>query len=193
MKKIQILLFSVIASLLISLPANAQLKWGIHAGIVANDLKFNSKLWDSSNRIGFVGGITAQLDLPANFAVQASLDYVHKVSSITSDNGGKNTFKADYLSLPIHLKYNIGIPALSGVLRPFIFTGPSFSYLISKRKNLSYGLNKGDIEWDFGFGADIVKHIQLSVSYGIGCYKMATIQGHNVKTNSWTITLGYLF
>lgn len=199
MRKIKILLLAVITLTCASLPASAQFKWGLQAGIVANDLKFNNKLFDASNRVGFTGGLTAQFDLPFGLAFQGSLMYVHRTSEYTVNSGEKNKYNADYLTLPIHIKYNISIPAVSGLVRPFLFTGPSFSYLLSKRSGLKYGLSKGDIEWDLGLGVDIVKHLQLSIGYGIGCYKIAKITGAgdsydtNVRTNSWTVTLGYLF
>ena len=189
MKRITKLILAIFALTFITVPASAQFRWGIHAGIVANDLKFNSKVFDASNRVGFTGGLTAQFDLPLGFAVQGSVDYVHRTSSVDGEGSDKDgKWNVDYLAVPIHLKYNIGIPAIKDLFRPFLFTGPSFSYRISKATRVS----KGDIEWDLGFGADIVKHIQLSVGYGIGCYSIMD-WGGKVRTNSWTITLGYLF
>lgn len=190
MKKLKISLLALFAAFFIAVPAQAQFKWGLQAGIVANDLKFSNKMFDSSNRVGFTGGVTAQFDFIFGLAVQGSLNYVHRVSAT---NTGMGTFKADYLTLPIHLKYNVSIPALSNLFRPFAYTGPSFSYLISKRSGLNYGLNKGDIQWDLGIGFDVINHIQISAGYGFGIYKMIDFGGSKVRNNTWTITLGYLF
>ena len=199
MKKFKSILIALIAVCCFSIPAKAQFQWGVQAGIVANDLKFNTKIFDASNRVGFVGGVTAQFNLPLSFGIQASLNYVHRVTKvdIPSSVGGPSpiqevTFKADYLSLPIHVKYNFGLPVVGTLLRPFIFTGPTFSYIISNNDGFG-GMKKGDVEWDFGIGADIVKHVQLTVGYGIGCNKVFKNSGTNGRTNAWTITLGYLF
>lgn len=194
MKKFKMIFIALFATLFLAQSASAQFKWGLQAGIVANDLKFSNKMFDASNRVGFTGGVTAQFDFIFGLAVQGSLNYVHRVSQYTDQSDNEtSTFKADYLTLPIHLKYNFSIPAVSGLFRPFLYTGPSFSYLVSKRKNLNYGLSKGDIEWDLGLGFDIVKHIQINVGYGFGLYKIIDFGGGKVRTNTWTITLGYLF
>lgn len=194
MKKIKISLIAFVAALVLAVPAQAQFQWGLQAGIVANDLKFSNKLFDASNRVGFTGGVTAQFDFIFGLAVQGSLNYVHRVTQVQAQGSNTTgTFKADYLTLPIHLKYNFSIPAVSGLFRPFLFTGPSFSYLVSKRKGLSYGVSKGDIEWDLGLGFDVIKHIQISAGYGFGLYKIMDFGGGKVRTNTWTITLGYLF
>lgn len=202
MKSIKTLLIIAIATISITFPAKAQFHFGIQAGIMANDLKFSDGLLDSSNRIGFTGGITGQVDIAA-FAIQASLMYAHRTSDVGPTKGDttKSPFAKDYLTLPIHFKLNMGLPGLKNILRPFIFTGPSFSYLLSSRDDNGYPISfkKGDIDWDFGFGADIVKHIQLTVGYGLGVTKAAQWIGTgdsfdtNVRQNSWTITLGYLF
>lgn len=194
MKKLKSLLLAIAAMLILSMPAAAQVKWGLQAGIVATELKFDKSVFDASNRVGFTGGLTLQVDLPLSFGIQGSLMYVHRTSSYDDTNSNSsNTFKADYLTLPIHLKWNVGITGLSQFFRPFIYTGPSFSYLLSKGDILGENIKKGDVEWDFGFGAEIVRHLQLSIGYGVGCNKIFKTDETGIRTNSWTITLGYLF
>ena len=208
MKVLKSVAFALALCLFVAVPAKAQFHFGIQGGIVANDLKFNEHVFDASNRIGFTGGITTQFDLPV-IAFQASLMYVQRTSEVkTSDASSAQidnaVYDKDYLTLPIHLKANIGLPGLSGLLRLFVFTGPSFSFLLSNKEyQLSDGStiksNKGDIDWDFGVGADIVKHLQLTVGYGIGVtkaahfFKVGESYQRDVRQNSWTITLGYLF
>lgn len=194
MKKIKAIILAAIAVCCVSLPASAQFKWGIQAGIVANELKFDQSVFDSSNRVGFTGGLTAQYNLIFGLGFQGSVMYVHKTSNVTERIPNvpeeKGVFNADYITVPIHIKYNFGLPVVGKFLRPFIFTGPSFSYRLSKTQ----GVSKGDVEWDFGIGADIINHIQLNVGYGIGCYKkLWPAFNEKVRTNSWTITLGYMF
>lgn len=199
MKRFKALVIAAIAFCCVALPASAQFKWGIQAGIIANDLKFNSDLFDSSNRVGFTGGLTAQFNLPFGLGVQGSLMYAHRnmeaVAVDDMNNEVKTTAKKDYLVLPIHLKYNISLPAISNFFRPYIFTGPSFSYMLSGQKFFENGpkIKKGDMEWDFGIGFDIVNHIQISAGYGLGCTKIYKWGDESIRTNSWTITLGYLF
>lgn len=192
MKKLKILLIAVAVIFFTSIPASAQFKWGIQAGMVTSDLKFSGENFSSSNRIGFTGGVTAQYNFLFGLGVQGSLMYVHKSGNVKDSF----SYKADYLTLPIHLKYNFSLPAINKLLRPYVFTGPSFSYMISKKIT---NIKKGDIAWDLGIGADIINRIQLNIGYGFGCmnlvHALGQAQGYNLKIrqNSWTITLGYLF
>lgn len=195
MKKFKSIILVILAVACLSTPASAQFKWGIQAGIVANDLHFNSDLFDSSNRVGFTGGLTAQYNFIMGLGLQASLMYVHRTSeAIDKSQNETGIIKGDYLTLPIHVKYNFNLPAINNLFRPFIFTGPSFSYLLSKKQNVfGDATRKGDVAWDLGIGADIINHIQLSVGYGFGCTAIAKEYNNKVRQNSWTITLGYLF
>lgn len=193
MKKIKLLIVAIIAFCCVSMPASAQFKFGVQAGIVTNGLKFSEDMFDASNRVGFTGGLTAQFNLLFGLGFQGSVMYVHKESNVTSTDGTSTPgiVKMDYLAIPVHVKYNLDLPIVNRIVRPFIFTGPSFSYRLSKPENFS--INKGNVEWDLGVGVDLINHIQVSAGYGFGCYKIAEYIGNKVKTNGWTVTLGYLF
>ena len=196
MKKIKALIVAVIALCAVSVPAQAQFKWGIKAGVVANSLKFNKELWDDSNRVGFTGGLTADIGLPFGFGFDASLMYIHRSSEVTYEGQGNiqtGKFSGDYLALPLHLQWGPSLPAVSSLFRVYIFTGPSFSYLLSSNNFFNYGLKKGDVEWDFGVGFRIINHLQISAGYGLGLNKVWKWGDNDTRTNSWTVTLGYLF
>ena len=50
---------------------------------------------------------------------------------------------------------------------------------------------------NFGFGLQLIKHLQVGASYGIGLSKVADFVVENVdveaKHNGWTITAAWLF
>lgn len=199
MKKIRTLLVTavIVASSVIS--ASAQFKWGLQAGIAANKLHFSEKTFDSSNRVGFTGGATAEFNIPVGISFQGSILYVHRTSDI-SDGSNKQTFKRDYLTVPIHFKWGLGLPLVGKVVSPFIFTGPSFSYMLSKDEDVN-GINsrKGDIAWDFGAGVTLLSHLQVKAGYSLGCTTAAKVVNVNagfdrkIRDNYWTVTLAYLF
>lgn len=180
--------------------ASAQFHWGIQAGIAANKLHFSEKTFNASNRVGFTGGAVAEFTVPvAGISFDAALMYTHRTSDFKKDNGENNAFKRDYLTVPVHLKWGLGLPIVGRVVSPFIFTGPSFSFLVSKDKTI-HDLNsrKGDIAWDFGAGLTMLSHLQVKAGYSLGFTKAAKYVGagnfnHNVRDNYWTVTLGYLF
>ena len=121
--------------------------------------------FNTDNRAGFVGGAMVEFTVPViGVGVDASLLYVHREAKSTTDN-----IKRDYIDIPINLKYKFSIPVIDNVLRPFVTTGPSFAFLASK-KGIDEALeNKTtDIAWNFGFGVELLKHVQVAASYGLG-------------------------
>lgn len=198
MKQLRMLLVAAIVIATSAISASAQFKWGIQAGIAANKLHFSEKTFESSNRVGFAGGATAEFNIPVvGIAVQGSLLYLHRTSKVSGDDNSFS-YNRDYLTVPIHLKWGLGLPIVGRIVSPFIFTGPSFSYMISKDKDVN-GINsrKGDIAWDFGAGLTLISHIQVKAGYSLGCTRAAQIvnSGYNrkIRDNYWTLTVGYLF
>ena len=129
MKQLRTLLVTAVIIATSVISASAQFKWGIQAGIAASKLHFSEKTFNASNRVGFVGGPTAEFKIPViGISFQGSLLYVHRTSAFSSeDNSSKHTLKRDYLTVPIHFKWGLGLPIVGRVVSPFIFTGPSFS------------------------------------------------------------------
>lgn len=202
MKKFRFILVALTV-MIAAIPASAQFRWGVRAGIVANKFSFSEKTFDSSNRVGFTGGVMAEFKLPViGIGFDASLMYVHRTISVEEPTvSAKGRYTGDYLTLPIHVKYNLGLPVVGNFFSPYVFTGPSFSYLVSK-DTTKFGINsrKGDIAWDFGLGFEIVKHLQISAAYELGCSRAAGLvysgaNGYkkNVRNNGWMVTAGYVF
>jgi hypothetical protein len=57
-----------------------------------------------------------------------------------------------------------------------------------------------DVSWDFGVGVQLMNHVQIGASYGLGLTKaIKTVSSDNNltsfegRTNCWTITAAYLF
>lgn len=192
MKRIKILLIAVAALFCFSQPAAAQFKWGLQLGMDASNLSFNSKTFDSNNRLGITGGITVQYNFIMGLGIQASLLYTHRSTEVESKTE-RYVVKGDYLTLPVRAKYNISIPAVSSIIRPFIFTGPSFSYLFKQQTFEGHKTRKGDVKWDLGLGIDLFNRVQVSAGYGFGFTKMFSGYDFKVRQNCWNLSIGYLF
>ena len=114
-------------------------------------------------------------------------------NNLTKDN-------RDYIDIPLNLKWKINVPLINNIVRPYLLTGPTFSFLTSaKSAGEAWTNKKFDTSWNFGFGAELVKHVQLTASYSIGMTKAlktigatgtSNIDGHN---RYWTVTAAYLF
>lgn len=199
----------VAVALMATTSMSAGLRFGVKAGVAVNNLHFNEDLLDSSNRTGFTGGIMTEFTVPViGIGFDASLMYVHRNSesgvTVTEGDGtsvGDLSYKRDYIEIPINLKYKIGLPIVGNVIAPYLFTGPSFAFLVSKKDVNEFFKNKTcDISWNFGAGVELFSHLQIGASYGVGITKAVetlkildnttNIEG---KNRSWTITAAYLF
>ncbi len=201
MKKNLITFFvAVVAIFASALPAEAQFKFGLRAGVAVNSLKFSEDMFKSDNCAGFTGGAMIEFTVPAiGVGLDASVMYVRRNSEwlennqITKDN-------RDYIDIPVNFKWKVNIPLINAIARPYLTTGPSFSFLTSKKAVEDAYKNKSfDTAWNFGFGLELFKKVQLGANYGIGLTKAlkavdATGTGYIEGRNKyWTITAAYLF
>lgn len=194
------LLVAVVAVFAASFTAEAQFKFGLRAGVAVNGLHFSEDMFKSDNCAGFTGGAMIEFTVPAiGVGLDASVMYVRRNSEwlennqITKDN-------RDYIDIPINLKWKINIPLINNIARPYLATGPSFSFLTSRKAIEDAYKNKSfDTAWNFGFGLELFKKVQIGANYGIGLTKAlkavdATGTGYVEGRNSyWTITAAYLF
>ncbi len=211
-KSIKRLVAAVVMIAALTVPAAAQISFGPKVGIAVNDMKFNKDVISADNRAGFTGGLMLEVMLPiANLGIDASVMYVHRqvdvITGYDKENNAnivaKNESKGrDYIEVPINFKWKIGLPIVGKFVSPYLFTGPSFAFLTSKKAITDAYKNKSfDMSWNFGFGVQLINKIQVGASYGIGLTKAAQatidddIKPVNIegKNRYWTITAAYLF
>ncbi len=212
MKTLRIFLAALLV-MVVGLNASAGdiFKFGPRVGMEVNSMRLNKNVFDNDNRAGFTGGLMMEATVPVvNIAFDLSVMYVHRVnrnlytgtdadfaSLVNSDNYRKR----DYIEIPLNLKWKIGLPVVGKIVTPYIFTGPSFAVLASKREITNAYENKAfDIAWNFGLGVQLINHLQVGASYGLGMTKTITaltplnagtkIEG---KNNYWTVTAAWLF
>lgn len=198
MKRIKSILLVIAALLTISTSASAQFRWGVKVGMDVNKMSFDTSTLDSSNRTSFTGGVMTEFTVPLiGIGLDASLMYTHKGNNY-SEGGNTEKYNSDYLSIPINLKYKFGLPVVGKLVAPFVYTGPCFSFLTSKKAVSEFFENKtSDISWNVGLGVQLLNHVQIGAQYGFGINDAAKVLSNNnwekVKNNTWTITAAYLF
>ncbi|MDE6928848.1 MAG: hypothetical protein K2P06_09005, partial [Muribaculaceae bacterium] len=97
--------------------------------------------------------------------------------------------------------YKLGLPVIGKIFTPYVFTGPSFAFLTSKQAISDAIQNKKvDIAWNFGLGIQLIQHLQIGASYGVGLTKtVEKVSGWtgtepiDGKNNYWTVTAAWLF
>lgn len=191
---------AAVAIIAAAVPAQAQFRFGVKAGVAVNSLHFSTETFKADNRAGFTGGVMAEFTAPViGVGVDISAMYVRRNSQWLDENNITRDNR-DYIDIPINLKWKINIPVINNVIRPYLATGPDFAILTSARAfKEGYRNRKFDTSWNFGIGVELFKHLQVGASYGIGLTKAlktfgatgtAGIEGHN---RYWTITAAYLF
>ena len=189
-------------ALVAAVPAQAQFHFGIKAGLDVDRLSINSKLFDSDHRAGFTGGVMIEFTAPIiNLGFDLSAMYVRRNSQfMVANNIVKND--RDYFEIPLNLKYKLEVPAIARVITPFVTTGPSVAFLTSRKHiEKAYKNNEIDVAWNFGFGVELFRKVQLAASYGLGLTKALenvpgiSISGADIegKNRYWTVTAAYLF
>lgn len=190
--------------------ANAEFRFGVRAGMNVNKLSSNIETFmDKENSCGWNAGLTVEYTVPIiGIGVDASVlysrmnnavsDKVYDISysdGLTKDEG--NLYGKNFIEIPINIKYKFNIPAVASIIKPYIFTGPSFALKLDKNILDSYKTKTCQVAWNVGLGLELIRHLQVSASYGFGINNIASgwVQATDLKVrnNYWTIGVGYLF
>lgn len=213
MKNLKALALTIAFVLVAAMPAAAQFRIGPRVGVAVNSMRLNKDVFNSDNRAGFTGGVQAEFTIPViNLGFDLSVMYVHRVSDSSYKTGQTENTQTeelfsnsryknrDYIEIPLNVKYKIGLPLVGKIISPYIFTGPSFAFLTSKKAiTEAYENKKFDVAWNFGIGLQLFTHLQVGASYGLGMTKtvsaLTPINGQKIdsKNNYWTITAAWLF
>lgn len=201
-------IFMALALMLaVSTGTYAQVKFGPKIGITVDKFAFNKSTFDSDNRCGFTGGLTLEAQIPVvNLCVDVSAMYVHRTSDIKDyehmdhNNPATKSLNRDYFEIPVNLKYKLALPLIGKMVTPYVYTGPSFAFLTG-RKNIqnAFSQKRFDVAWNFGFGVELIKKLQISASYGVGMTKAVDfVSDHQAagiegKNKYWTVSTAYFF
>ncbi len=204
MNNIRRAIIALVAIVAVAATASAQFRIGPRVGIDVNSMRFDKSTFNSDNRAGITAGLQCEFTIPVvNLAFDASVMYTRRNSSApvtASDEYGKLYKSRDFVNIPINFKYKIGLPVVGSIITPYIFTGPDFAFLMSKRAvEAAWKEKKVDIAWNVGLGVQLVKHLQIGASYGFGITKL--VEKTNIadtapldgRSNYWTITAAWLF
>lgn len=198
MKKIVSLLFISCMALFLSVPAQAQIKFGVKGGVNISRVHFNKDIKSPSNVTGFQIGPMIETTVPLlGIGIDLALLYSQRGMKILGEE-----IKTDYMEIPLNLKWKSSLP----LVKPFLAIGPYMGFRIGgdKRwefandqittKNFAAGLN-------FGGGVEMLNHLQIGLNYGLGLsdnYTYRPITAGEAdrstgKNRGWSITAAILF
>lgn len=209
----RILTFIAVAlALLTTVPAQAQLKFGLKGGVNVTNMSFSSDVLDASNRAGFFVGPTVKFTLPiVGLGIDASALYDQregKVKLAYKDVESENTLKQQQVVVPINLRYGVGLGSMASV---FFFAGPQFGFNVGDKTQSIYDqvadwrLKSSNFSVNVGAGFMLMSHLQLSANYNIACGHTGDVELKSTaadalrqikkgsRANAWQIGLAYYF
>ena len=211
MKKILMLLFAAVA---LSLPSQAQVKFGLKGGLNLTNLSLSESVGNNlKNKEGFHIGPTVKIGLPVpGLSVDASALYDQRSAkvSVTRGVGGaevESTLKSQSLQVPLNIRYAVGLGSVANL---FAFAGPQFGFnLGDKNKKIlddaaNWTLRSSNVSANLGIGTTILDHLQITANYNFALGKTgevelwdATKQTWNAftdgKASSWQVSAAYFF
>ena len=166
------------AMLLMALPTQAQISWGIKAGVNvgSNDLsilKEKGQAFSKDSYTGYFFGPKAEVRIPVlGLGIEASALYAQQGMTLIS----KETFKQNSFQIPLNLKYSLG---LGNVANIFVAVGPEFGFNVGDTQmrinnifvnedqegDATFEFKKTTLNFNLGVGATLFSHVQVGINY----------------------------
>lgn len=202
----------IVAAMLFTTNANAQIKFGLKGGLNVTSMSFSKEVFDASNKTGFFVGPMLKITVPiVGLSFDAAALYDQKEADVkyagTNGELGKVNVKQQSINIPVNLRYGFGLSSLANV---FLFAGPQWGINVGDKnfkwdEASSYSLKKSNFSVNVGAGVTLLNHLQVSANYNIACGKsadaslskaldaVANADKDKSRNNSWQIALGYWF
>ena len=194
-----------------SMPAAAQFNFGIKGGVnlserpTLNIEEFKSNIKGST---GWYVGPTAKFIIPVvGLGFEANVLYSQTNIEIEGQN-----MQTQSIDVPLYLRYELSLPVVNNYVEPFIAIGPQFGWNIGEKSitleniadlaSCEYNIKDSNISLNFGIGVILFDHLQIHGNYNLALGKTADITGTilnlrkeitEVKTNTWQVSLAYIF
>lgn len=218
------LFFSILVMMTVCATLSARVvSFGVTGGMNINQTEGDDnspqyKGWSLDSKNGWYAGLQLKftfpvvglgLDVAATYSQnEATLQMAQQqgMEGVGTGNLEKSS-KTGFITVPLHLRWDINIPAIDYAVAPFVFTGPQASYAVKKLED-DIDTKFNDMEfksesllwkWDLGAGVILLKHLQVSYAYEFplsdgSSFKAATKDiDVNYKDGTHRIGLTYFF
>lgn len=152
------------------------LGWGLTGGINVTKMNLDNNWEDMTkpeSEKGWYAGVTGMASIPVvGIGIDGSIVYSQEEVQVSQDSESET---AQYISLPVHLRYDFRMPLVEDWFVPYLMIGPQFNYALNDVKfaidegTSTEALLKKANSWrlDMGVGMILFNHLQLTYSYGI--------------------------
>ena len=197
MKKKHILLL-LMAVLLSSLSAAAQLRYGFRlGGSFAKASISDAPGMSIKNGSGFSGGLLLEYQMEScGFAPDIAVLYTRYSSRLMDEVSGPAKIGRNFIEVPLHLKYKFYLSSTNNLVAPMVYTGPSLMFRLGRANPEQTHTKTVQPGWDLGIGLDIINFIQLSAGYRFGlgnALSKNAVPGACLHTNGWNVSANVIF
>lgn len=185
---------ALMACLMMAMPAQAQLKFGLKGGLNISKVTFSASDINSDNRTGFFIGPMAEFTIPViGVGIDAAALYTQSGAKMKYENESLDkTLKT--IEIPVNLKYNFGLGSMAGV---YVAAGPQFGFNVGSGHFGGYDMKDCNTTFNVGAGVKLISHLQIGVNYNFSINKVAKYEEegkkYDMKKNTWQVSLAYLF
>ena len=208
MRRTKLILTVAIAVLAVA-SAQAQVSFGVKGGLNITDMSLDSKVFETSNRMGFFAGPVLKVGLPlAGFGFDIAGLYDQREAKINDE-----TVTQKSILVPANLRFSFGVGNNAGV---YIAAGPQISFNIgddeytlkdtkTSRENAenTFQLKKSVFSVNVGGGVTF-GHFEVGATYNIGVSKTAELESFDkvadtvyenrkATSNTWQIHAAFFF
>lgn len=193
MKKNFLLIIGVL--LLTSLTAQAQLKYGLKAGVNIASASFDKEVFEKSNMTGFQVGPMVEFTVPVlGVGLDAAVLYSQQGFKIKNLD---ETYRAHTLDIPVNFKYKFNLV----VMGAYLAAGPYASFNLSDNLKNQYESKSFGAGLNFGLGVELLSKLQIGANYKLGLTEdystvsLSSAAGSAIKgkQRGWTISATYFF
>ncbi len=185
----------LMACLCLAIPAQAQLQFGVKAGLNVSKVSVSKEIFHPDNRTGFFVGPTAEVTLPLlGIGLEASALY--NQYGIDTEEG--STMKKS-IEIPVNVKWTFGFSSLVGA---YLAVGPQFGFNVghSSFRDICE-FKKKTTSLNVGAGLKLFSHVHVGANYNIALKdngimvkdEPGSTSSDGFKHNTWQISLAYMF
>ena len=172
----------------------AQVKFGVKAGLNVTQMSLSQDVVSKSNQEGFFVGPTVKVTLPlVGLGVDASALYDQRDAKFGEDKVSQRS-----INVPINLRYGVGLGSLASV---YLAAGPQFGFNVGQKNYFGedgFKFKESNFSVNVGAGVSLINHVEVGFTYNIAVGKTGEISGAdgtkiNARANSWQVSAAYYF
>lgn len=203
--------------LFVATPVAAQFDYGIKAGVNFSERPTNIKGLKEGHTGWYAGPMVKFIIPVVGLGIEGNALYSNSGVTINEE-----TFTRHSIDIPVYLRYELSIPAVKRIIKPYIAVGPQFGFTVGEKEfgkkieeissaedlkeaTRFFKFNDSNISLNIGIGVVLLKHLQVQANYNIALgntSEYSDLKNINVsekiesiksKTNIWQLSLAYLF